>query len=74
MTPELGLFLGILVVVVGFGIYLVSLGSDKADKKHAEDQLEDQQESNKAQSAWSARGGVRGSYQRWLSKRKTRDD
>ena len=60
MTPELGLILGILAVVVGFCVWLSKGGGAKVKAKILERKLKDIEQFDKRGEEWDHRGGLGG--------------
>jgi hypothetical protein len=66
MTPELGLILGIIVVVVGAGIWLHKAGGKSIKAKILEREKKDRDEFEKRGEEWDGRGGLGGIIRRRL--------
>ena len=69
MTADLGIFLGIIALVVGAAVWLVRLGDRGADADHAEKESDAVKKSQSQLDKFRARGGLRGAIERGLSKR-----
>jgi len=60
MTPELGLILGILALVVGFCVWLSKGGGARVKAKILKQELKDVQAFDEAGEEWDGRGGLGG--------------
>ncbi len=60
MTPELGLILGIIVVVVGAGVWLYRAGGKGFKAKVLAQEKKDREDFDEAGEEWDGRGGLGG--------------
>jgi hypothetical protein len=70
MTPELGILLGIIVVIIGGAYGLVRLGGRKADAGHAEDEVKQRATAQEKLDKYLAGRGAAGA---WLRRKRMRD-
>jgi hypothetical protein len=70
MTPELGLILGIIVVIAGIGFWLYKAGAKGFKAKILEQEEKDREKAEQDGEEWDGRGGLGGIVVRRVQRKK----